>query len=66
MNIGSVEGGLAVQAAATQQQIGIAVLSKTMDIAKAQGQAVIDLIEGVAEIADQLQSSNGRHIDVQV
>ncbi|MHC5108884.1 MAG: YjfB family protein [Planctomycetota bacterium] len=50
MDITSIEGASAFQAAQTQQKVGMAVLAKSMDIAKVQGEAVVDLIESAAQI----------------
>lgn len=66
MDIGSVEGLSAIQAAITQQQISTTLLSKTLDIANTQAQAAIDLIESAAETIEQGQSSGNRRLDVRI
>ena len=66
MNIGSVSDISAFQAARTQQQIGVAVLKKALDVADAQGQAAIALIESAAESIDQIQNNDGHQLDVTV
>ncbi len=66
MDMASVEGVSAIQAAMIQQQINMAVLSRTMDVANAQGQAAIELLEGAAEAIELSQSSDSRQLDVRV
>lgn len=55
----------AIQAAQTQQEIGMAVIKKGMDAAKQEGAAAISLLEGAAEIQQMSFSGNvGRKLDV--
>lgn len=48
MQVGSVSDLAAAQAAQTRQRTDIAVLGKAQDSAKAQGEAIIALIESAA------------------
>ncbi len=64
MDITSIEGASAFQAALAQERIGMAVLAKSMDVARQQGQHAIALIEGAAESFEALQTSNSRQLDV--
>lgn len=67
MQIGSLgSASAAAQAASTQQQIDIAVISKAQEVAKSHGEAAISLIEGVAESTAQHQSAGGHQLDVTV
>ncbi len=66
MDMASVEGVSAIQAAMIQQQINMAVLSKTMDVANAQSQAAIELLEGAAEVLEQSQVPDDRQLDVRI
>jgi hypothetical protein len=55
----------AIQAAQTQQAVGVAVAKKSMDAAKQQGQAAISLLESAAQIQQQSLNPNvGRNLDV--
>ena len=62
----SVESVSGLQAAITRQQIDMTVFKKTLDTAKVQSEAVIELIENVVEITDQHQSHGNRHLDVKI
>ena len=65
MQIGNVgSASIVAQAVATQQQIDIALLAKTQEVADTQAQAAIALIEGVAEATAQHQSTDGQQLDV--
>ena len=67
MSITSIEGASAFQAARIRDQIGMAVLAKTMSVAKQQGQNDIELIESATEIIERPpSSSNNHHLDVTV
>ena len=67
MQIGNVgSASIAAQAAAIQQQIDVAVLSKAQEVANTQAQAAISLIEGVADATEQHQSADGHQLDVTV
>ncbi len=55
----------AIQAAQTQQQIGVAVAKKSLDAAKQQGQAAISLLESAVQVQQQSLNPNvGRSLDV--
>ena len=64
MNVGSVSDISAFQAIRTQEQIAMAVFRKTLDVAEAQGDAAISLLESAAETADQIQESARHQLDV--
>jgi len=66
MDIPSAASISALKAAQTQNQINTAVFKKSLDAAKAQGQAAISLLESAAESFDAQKSSGGGHIDVKV
>ncbi len=66
MDMGSVEGVSAFQAAMTRQRFDMTVLKKTLEISKAQGQAAIELIESAIEITDQDPSHGNRQLDVTI
>ena len=66
MEIGSAANISALQAAVTRQKIDISLLRKAMDISKAQGEAVLELLEGAAEVANQQPNQGSRHIDVKI
>ena len=66
MNVGNVSDISALQAARIQEQIGMAIFKKTLDVAEAQGQAAISLIESAAETAEQVLESAGPPLDVTV
>jgi len=61
MNIGSVESLSNLQTAQVKAQIDIAVLAKTHDAAKLQGEAAVELIESAAEVA---QGGKDGHVNV--
>lgn len=55
----------AIQAAQTQQSIGMAVAKKSMDATKQQGAAAISLLEGAAQMQKMSLNPNvGKTIDV--
>lgn len=55
----------AIQAAQTQQAVGVAVARKTLDAAEQQGQAVVSLLEGAVQMQKQSLNPNvGRSLDV--
>lgn len=55
----------AIQAAQTQQAVGVAVAKKSLDATKQQGQAVISLLQGSVEMQKQSMDPNvGRNLDV--
>jgi hypothetical protein len=55
----------AIQAAQTQQEVGMAVAKKSLDATKQQGQAAISLLESAAQIQKMsLNPSVGRKLDV--
>ena len=55
----------AIQASQTRQEIGVAVVKKSMDAAKQQGAAAISLLEGAAEMQQMSLNKNvGRNLDV--
>ena len=64
MNVGSVSDISAFQAIRTQEQIAMAVFRKTLDVAEAQGDAAISLLESAAETADQIQEAARHQLDV--
>lgn len=66
MNISSVSNISTFQAARTQQQVSVAVFKKAMDVAEAQGQAAIALLEAAADTASQIQESEGHQLDVTI
>ena len=61
MDIGTIDGILAIQAAHLRAQIDVAVLAKTNDAAKLQGEAVVALIESAATVT---HGSTDGHVDV--
>ncbi len=61
MNIGSVESLSNLQTAQVKAQIDIAVLAKTHDAAKLQGEAAVELIESAAAVAE---GGKDGHVDV--
>ncbi len=64
MDIGSVEGLSNIQAAQVRAQIDIAVLAKTHDAAKLQGEAALALLESAAQVAHPTHDGEDRHVDV--
>ncbi len=64
MKIASVSDISALQAARTKQQIGTAVLKKTLNVAKAQGQAAVALIDSATQLTGQPQGRGGLGLDV--
>lgn len=58
MNITSVDGASAFQSARIKEQIGMAMLAKTMSIAKQQGQNAIELIESAADTMEHVPGSS--------
>ena len=58
--IGSISSGASAQ---QSQQVGVAVAGKVQDAAKAQGEAVTELLEVAAGVAKQ-QPGKGTKIDV--
>ncbi len=66
MDIPSAASISALKAAQTQNQINTAVFKKSLDVAKAQGQAAISLLESAAESFDAQKNSGSGHFDVKV
>ncbi len=56
----------AFKAAETQQKVGTAVLKKSLDVAKAQGQAAISLLESAAETFEAQKSSGRGGFDIKI
>lgn len=66
--IPSVADVSAFQQGQLAQQVSIAVAAKTLDAAKAQGQAVLSLLTSAVELQQQAlptEPGKGRHVDVQ-
>ncbi len=56
----------ALKAAETQNKVGTAVLKKTLDVAKAQGEAAISLLESAAESFEAQKSHGQGHFDIKI
>ena len=68
MDLASVEGLSAIQAAKTNQEIGIKVLAKANEVAKSEAEAVLELLATAAENIDiAAQQAGGKGgLDVKV
>ena len=64
MNMGSVESLSNLQAAQVKAQINVAVLAKTHDAAKLQGEAAVELIESAAEVGHDPHDGHDGHLNV--
>ena len=59
----TIAAASAVKQSQVQNQVDVAVASKTLQVQKQQGDAVIQLIDQAVQLQDQLASG---HIDVQL
>lgn len=61
MDIGSIESITALHDAVVQQRIDAAVLAKANDIAKAQGEMALELLDAAAATVAQTAAKPGSH-----
>ncbi len=59
MDLTSINGVVAFRQALTQQQIDIAVMAKSQQVMRDQGEAVLALLESAAQAAADLASASG-------
>ena len=62
MHTSRIDGSTGLEALIAQQQLAISVLSKVQDQVRSQGEAVVELLEAAAEMAEHPgPSSDGEH-----